>query len=106
MIVLRPEPQTQSAPGQEGRPRPLGNREQERFPGFLESRPVEDNDAIGPRASASLREGENRVISPLVVLYGVEHPPTSHRFFNDLMMVARDGVEPPTPAFSGLRSTT
>jgi hypothetical protein len=22
------------------------------------------------------------------------------------MMVARDGVEPPTPAFSGLRSTT
>jgi hypothetical protein len=24
----------------------------------------------------------------------------------DEMMVARDGVEPPTPAFSGLRSTT
>jgi hypothetical protein len=23
-----------------------------------------------------------------------------------LKMVARDGVEPPTPAFSGLRSTT
>ena len=26
------------------------------------------------------------------------------KFFG--MMVARDGVEPPTPAFSGLRSTT
>ena len=26
------------------------------------------------------------------------------KFFE--MMVARDGVEPPTPAFSGLRSTT
>ena len=23
-----------------------------------------------------------------------------------LLMVARDGIEPPTPAFSGLRSTT
>ena len=28
----------------------------------------------------------------------------SDKFFR--MMVARDGVEPPTPAFSGLRSTT
>jgi hypothetical protein len=28
----------------------------------------------------------------------------STKFFG--MMVARDGVEPPTPAFSGLRSTT
>ena len=32
------------------------------------------------------------------------HPPESRKRFR--MMVARDGVEPPTPAFSGLRSTT
>jgi len=33
---------------------------------------------------------------------GLESPQMSHKSFG--MMVARDGVEPPTPAFSGLYS--
>jgi hypothetical protein len=37
-------------------------------------------------------------------IVGWEFPLFATKFFE--MMVARDGVEPPTPAFSGLRSTT
>ena len=35
---------------------------------------------------------------------GLEINKKAHKSFG--MMVARDGVEPPTPAFSGLQSTT
>ena len=35
---------------------------------------------------------------------GLEINEKAHKSFG--IMVARDGVEPPTPAFSGLRSTT
>ena len=37
-------------------------------------------------------------------IVGWKFPLFATKFFE--MMVARDGVEPPTPAFSGLRSTT
>ncbi len=37
-------------------------------------------------------------------IMGGEFRVCAAKFFR--MMVARDGVEPPTPAFSGLRSTT
>jgi hypothetical protein len=38
------------------------------------------------------------------VIFSDSSRQNSTKFFG--MMVARDGVEPPTPAFSGLRSTT
>ncbi len=42
-----------------------------------------------------------RIVGGIV---GGRFPFVAAKFFR--MMVARDGVEPPTPAFSGLRSTT
>ena len=47
------------------------------------------------------RGSDLRIVGWIV---GWEFPPKAANRFR--MMVARDGVEPPTPAFSGLRSTT
>ena len=46
------------------------------------------------------RRSDRRIVGWIV---GWEFPPKAAKSFR--MMVARDGVEPPTPAFSGLRST-
>ncbi len=57
--------------------------------------------ADGGQDSPAHRASSVRIMGWIV---GWEFPPKAAKFFG--MMVARDGVEPPTPAFSGLRSTT
>jgi hypothetical protein len=57
--------------------------------------------ASGGQNSPAYRASSVRIMGWIV---GWKFPPFATKFFG--MMVARDGVEPPTPAFSGLRSTT
>jgi hypothetical protein len=60
--------------------------------------------ALNTEKAHNLKERSPAHRASSVRIVGWEFPLFATKFFE--MMVARDGVEPPTPAFSGLRSTT